>query len=175
MRCKEVFAPCSERREVHLIRFLAQNHSAMTHLPIAAAIFGAVAAIAAVFVQKREIVWVWAILSITAFVTVLPTLATGIAAAKGRTNDDGKPYIEKGLIVSNIPADQRIFRHQLLGISGAVVAAALALLGVASLRGRTPNKYAVVMLAVLLAVLWGIGGHLGGEELWGPDTFPGFH
>ncbi len=157
-----------------MLRFLAQNHSAMTHLPIAAAVLGALAALAAVFVQKKEIAWVWAVLSITAFVTVLPTLATGIAAAKGRTNDDGKPYIESGLIVSDIGANQRVFRHQLLGLSGTAVAAILAALGIAGLRGRKPNRYLVVVLALLLAVLWGIGGHLGGEELWGPDTFPGF-
>lgn len=158
-----------------MIRFLAQNHSAMTHLPIAAAILGAVAALTAVFVQRKEITWAWAVLSITAFITVFPTLATGIAAGKGRTNDDGKPYIESGLIVSNIPADERIFRHQILGLSGSAVAAILAVLGIAGLRGRRPNRYAVVILAVLLAVLWGIGGHLGGEDMWGPDTFPGFH
>jgi uncharacterized membrane protein len=155
--------------------FLAQNHSAMTHLPIASSILGAIAAVALLFVSRKEIVWSWAVLTIAALVTAFPTLVTGIAAAKGRLNEDGKPYIERGVLVSNIPADTRIRRHQILGITGTAVAALLTILAVARLRGRNPNKYLVAVLAVLLAVLWGIGGHLGGEELWGSDTFPAFH
>jgi hypothetical protein len=160
---------------VQVTLFLAQNHSAMTHLPIATAILGAVAAIAALYVHKNEITWTWAVLSIAAFVTALPAAVTGIAAAKGRFNDEGKPYIQSGLIVAHIPANTRIFRHQILGASGSAVAAILAILGLRRLRGQNPNRYLVVLLAVLLAILWGIGGHLGGRELWGPDTFPGFH
>ena len=158
-----------------MIQLLAQNHSAMTHLPIASAILCAIAAVVGLFIYKRELTWAWAILSIVAFVTVLPTMFTGIAAAKGRLNEDGKPYIQSGILVADLPANTRIFRHQLLGISGAVVAAMLAFLGIGQLRGRTPNKFLVVLLALLLALLWGIGGHLGGMELWGEDTFPGFH
>jgi len=155
--------------------FLAQNHSAMTHLPIASAILLAGAALAALFSAKKEIAWWCAILSVVAFLTAIPTAATGIAAAKGRFNDDGKPYLQNGIVVSNIPANTRIFRHQLLGISGIAVAALLAILSIARVRGRTPNRYVIALLAVLLAVLWGIGGHLGGKELWGPGTFPAFH
>jgi hypothetical protein len=155
--------------------FLAQNHSAMTHLPIAAAILGAAAALALLFVYKHEIAFFWAVLSITAFVTVIPTMVTGIAAAKGRHNDSGKPYIQRGFIVDNLPANARIHTHQILGISGSVVAALLVLLGISRLRGGNPNKYLVFALALLLAVLWGIGGHLGGKELWGADTFPALH
>jgi uncharacterized membrane protein len=155
--------------------FLAQNHSPMTHLPIATAILGAIAALAALITHRKEATLIWALLAVTSFVTVLPTVLTGIFAAKGRFNDDGKPYIQSGIIVSNVPANARIFRHQALGLSGTAVAAILAALGVIRLRGRVPNQYLVVLLAVILAILWGLGGHLGGEELWGPDTFPGFH
>ncbi|MBZ5497272.1 MAG: hypothetical protein LAP85_12790 [Acidobacteriia bacterium] len=158
-----------------MLLFLAQNHSAMTHLPIAAAILAAIAAFVALFVFRREIVWAWAALSITAFLTVLPTVVTGIAAAKGRLNEEGKPYIQNGFIVDHIPANTRIWFHQMLGISGFVVAVILAILALARLRGRDPNKYVIALLAVLLALLWGLGGHLGGKELWGADTFPGFH
>ena len=166
------FAP---PKEVQVLTFLAQNHSAMTHLPIAAAILGALAALMALVVRRNEITWAWAVLSIVAFVAALPTAVTGIAAAKGRLNDDGKPYIESGFLVTPIRSNTRIFRHQMLGISGSAVAALLAVLGIRRLRGHNPNRYLVVLLAMLLALLWGIGGHLGGEELWGPDTFPGFH
>ncbi len=155
--------------------FLAQNHSAMTHLPTAAAILGAVASFALLFVYRKEIAFCWAVMSLTAFVTVIPTVITGIAAAKGRFNDDEKPYIQGGFIVDNVPANTRIHLHQILGISGSVVAAVLALLGISRLRGGNPNKYLVFLLALLLAVLWGVGGHLGGKELWGADTFPAFH
>ncbi len=155
--------------------FLAQNHSPMTHLPIASAVLGALAALSALFVRKREVTLIWALLAIVSFVTVLPTVVTGIAAGKGRFNEDGKPYIQSGIIVSNIPGNTRIYRHQMLGLIGTGVAAILAALGVSRMRGRESNLYLVALLALLLAVLWGIGGHLGGEELWGPDTFPGFH
>ncbi len=155
--------------------FLAQNHSAMTHLPIASAILAAVAALMVLFVRRREISQCCAVLSILALVTVLPAAITGIAAAKGRFNDEGKPYIQSGVVVSNTPASARIFRHQVLGSAGAAVAAILALLGVSTLRGRNPNRYLIALLAVLLALLWGVGGHLGGQELWGADTFPAFH
>ncbi len=155
--------------------FLAQNHSAMTHLPTAAAILGAVAALALLFVYRKEIAFCWAVLSLAAFITVIPTMITGIAAAKGRFNDNGKPYIQGRFIVDNVPANARIHLHQILGISGSVVAAVLAFLGVGRLRGGNPNKYLVFLLALLLAILWGAGGHLGGKELWGADTFPGFH
>ena len=108
----------------------------------------------------------------------LAALAISFSAAsagKGRFNDDGKPYIQDSLLVKDIPANARIFRHQVLGLLGMALAAVLAVMGVAVLRGRIPNRYLVVVLTVLLAVLWGIGGHLGGMELWGPDTFPAFH
>jgi hypothetical protein len=155
--------------------FLARNHSAMTHLPTAAAILGAVAALSLLFVFKKEIAFCWAVLSIAAFVTVIPTMVTGIAAAKGRLNDNGRPYIESGFLVGNLPANARIHMHQILGISGGMVAAVLALMGISRLRGGNPNKYAVFALALLLAFLWGIGGHFGGKELWGANTFPAFH
>ncbi len=155
--------------------FFAQNHAAMTHLPIASAILAAVAAIAALFAARKEVALICAVLSLAALLTAFPAIVTGIAAAKGRNNDEGKPYIQSGVIVSHIPANTRIFRHQMLGISGTLVAALLAILSVARARGRNANKYLIVLLAVLLAVLWGIGGHLGGEDLWGPDTFPAFH
>ena len=155
--------------------FLAQNHSAMTHLPIASSILAAVAAVAGLFVARKEVVFLWACLSIAAFVTVLPTVVTGIAAARGRTNDEGQAYIEGGLLVKDVPANTRIFRHELLGLSGASLAAILAAVAVARLRGRNVNRSLIALLSVVLAVLWGIGGHLGGEELWGPETFPAFH
>ena len=152
--------------------FLAQNHSALTHLPIAAAILAAFSAVAALFTPRKEIMLMWAFLSIAAFVTVLPTVATGVVAAKGRFNDNGKPYIESGVFVSNNPANTRIFQHEVLGSAGTALGAILAFLGLAFLRGRRPNMYLIALLAVALAVLWGLGGHLGGKEMWGPDTFP---
>jgi hypothetical protein len=154
--------------------FLAQNHAAMTHLPIASAIMLAVAALVGLIWVRKEIALLCSVLSVTALLTVVPTMVTGIAAAKGRFNDDGKPYIQNGIIVGSAPADARIFRHQMLGIGGTLDALALTILAVARVRGRNTNKYLIALLAVLLAVLWGIGGHLGGEDLWGPDTFPGF-
>lgn len=155
--------------------FLAQNHSAMTHLPIASSILAAVAAVAGLFVARKEVAFLWACLSIAAFVTVAPTVITGIAAAKGRTNDEGQPYIKSGLLVEPTPANTRIFRHQVLGLAGTVLSAVLAAAAIARLRGRHFNKYLIALVTVLLAVLWGIGGHLGGKELWAPDTFPAFH
>jgi hypothetical protein len=155
--------------------FLAQNHSAMTHLPIAAAILAAISALAALFVSRREVALFWATLSITAFLTVLPTLVTGILAAEGRFNADGKPYLEGGVLVSRIPANDRVWQHELFGGGGTAIAAILAISGIALLRGRKPNKYFIATLALALAILWGIGGHLGGKELWSPDTFPAFN
>lgn len=155
--------------------FLAQNHSAMTHLPTASAILGAFAALAALFVLRREIAWSWALLSLTAFLTAFPTIATGIAAAKGRFNGEGKPYLQSGVIIPDAPQNARVRKHQLLAGAGMALAAVQAVLALTFLRGRKPNRYLVALLAVLVAVLWGIGGHLGGQELWGPDTFPAFH
>ena len=163
-----------DKEETPVLQFLAQNHSAMTHLPTASAVLAAAAAIALLFVSRKELSWFCAVLCITAFVTVLPTLVTGIAAAKGRFNEEGKPFIQGGFIAENIPANAQIRRHQILGISGTVVAAFLAWFGVASLRGRSPNRYLLVLLTVLLAILWAVGGHIGGQELWGPATFPAF-
>ena len=152
--------------------FLAQNHSAMTHLPIACSILLAVCAAAAVFTTKREVAMAWAWLSILAFISALPTVTTGMFAARGRFNTEGKPYIESGFFVTNVPASARVWRHQLLGVTGFAVSLILSGLGVAKLRGRNANKYLVLALAVTLALLWGIGGHLGGMEMWGPETFP---
>ena len=154
--------------------FLAQNHSAMTHLPIAASIMAAFAALIGLYVNRRELFRIWAILSLTAFITVLPTIITGIAAAKGRFNEEGQPYIQKGLFVDWAPGNSRIFQHQALGIGGTILSGILAVIAVARLRGREPNRFLVALLTVLLAILWGIGGHLGGAELWSPDTFPAF-
>lgn len=154
--------------------FFAQNHSAMTHLPVAAAVMVAACAIAALFTSRREIARAWAILSIVAFVTALPAVVTGVEAAKGRFNGEGKPYIQGTFLVGRTPASERVWRHQVLGVSGSAMAALLAVLGVAVLRGRSPNKYLITLLAVALAVSWAIGAHTGGEELWGPDTFPAF-
>jgi|WetSurMetagenome_2_1015567.scaffolds.fasta_scaffold12177_1 uncharacterized membrane protein len=157
-----------------MMSLLAQYHSAFTHLPIAAAILAAVCAITCLFTAKREVATSWALLSIIAFATATPLLVTGMAAAKGRFNSEGKPYIEQGILVSNTPADARLFLHQSLGIAGFLLSSALALLGIARLRGRVPNRLMIVLLALAIALCWGIGGHLGGEELWGPDTFPGY-
>lgn len=155
--------------------FLAQNHSAMTHLPIAAAILAAISAVTALFISRKEVILLWAVLSITAFFTVLPTLATGVFAAEGRFNADGKPYIQSGVLVSNIPANARVWLHELLGGSGAAIAFVLAVSAAGFLlRGRVPNKYVAAVLTLALAIIWGIVGHLGGKELWSPDTFPRF-
>jgi hypothetical protein len=154
--------------------FIAQNHSAMTHLPVAAAIMVAACALAAIFTSRREVTLAWAVLSITAFVTVLPTIVTGVAAGQGRFNADGKAYIQSGLLVPRTPSNERIWRHQVLGASGTAIAALLAVLGIALLRGRNPNKYMVAVLAIALVLVWAIGSHIGGEELWGGDTFPVF-
>ncbi len=154
--------------------FLAQNHAAMTHLPIAASIMAALAGVAGLFVNRREFYRFWAMLTLAAFLTVLPTLATGIAAAKGRYNEEGQPYIQKGLLVSQTPANSRIFNHQIFGTGGAIVAAFLAFKALAQLRGREPNRILIAVLTVILAVLWAAGGHLGGKELWEAYTFPVF-
>ena len=148
--------------------FLAQNHAPMTHLPIATSILAALAAVAALFINKRELQLAWAVLSIVAIVSVVPTLVTGVEAGRGRN------FIEHGIFVSEKPDDAKIALHQRLGISGACIALVFAALGIAYLRGKHPNKYLVAVLAVSLAIVWNLGGHIGGEESWGPDTFPAF-
>ena len=154
--------------------FFAQNHSAMTHLPLAAGVMVAACAIAALFTSRREFAQAWAVMAIVAFVMALPAVVTGVEAAEGRFNGDGKPYIQHGYIVSRTPASERVWRHQMLGGGGSAVAGILAVLGVSVLRGKSPNKYLVALLALVLATLWAIGAHIGGAELWGPDTFPAF-
>ncbi len=154
--------------------FFAQNHSAMTHLPVATAMLAVACAIFASFGARRELARAWAVLSILALAASLPAVASGVAAAKGRFNGEGKPYIQSGVMVTDNPANERIRRHEVLGACGTGIAAVLALLGVGVMRGRNPNKYLVVLLAVTLMLLWAFGAHLGGEELWGPDTFPAF-
>jgi hypothetical protein len=162
-------------REVNVMElFFAQNHSAMTHLPIAASILAAVAAVTGLFVKKREVFLVWAILSLAALATVPPALITGVAAARGRFNEEGKPYIQSGLIVDQTAANDRIFKHQAVGAAGTILAGFLAVAAIAQLRGRKLNRLAIALFAILLAILWGVGGHLGGEELWSPETFPAF-
>jgi len=146
----------------------------MVHLPIAASVLAAVAAMVGLLINKKEVYLVWAVLSLAALATVPPALITGIAAAKGRLNEEGKPYIQSGLVVDRTPANSRIFTHQAIGAGGTLLACLLAAAAIARLRGRNVNRFLLACLAVLLAVLWGIGGHLGGEELWGPDTFPAF-
>ena len=153
--------------------FLAQNHAAMTHLPIAASILAALAALLGLYFLRKEALLVWAVLSLAAFITAFPAIVTGIAAAKGRFNDDGKPYLRKSeWIVERTPANGRLFNHQIMGIGGTAISGILALAALVRLRGRELNRFLIALLAVLLAVLWGIGGHLGGKELWSPDTFP---
>jgi hypothetical protein len=152
--------------------FLAQNHSAMTHLPIAASILTAAAAIVALIVPRKEVTLFWAVLSMVALLSAFPTIVTGIAAGKGRTNDSGRPYIERGVFVDHSPENTRVYRHQMLAISGTVIAAVLSAIAITALRGRKPNPYLVTVLSLLMILVWGIGGHLGGKELWGPDTFP---
>ena len=121
--------------------FLAQNHSAMTHVPIAASILAALAALAGLFILKKEVYLIWAILSFTAFITVFPAIITGMAAAKGRFNEEGKPYLQEGLIVEQIPANSRIFRHQVLGIGGTILSGILAVAAAVRLRGRELNGF----------------------------------
>ena len=153
--------------------FFAQNHSAMTHLPIAAAILLAAVAMSSLFTSKREIVLACALLTLIAFATSIPTIITGVAAAKGRMNEEGKPYLASGVLVPDTSSNIRVFRHETLGVIGFGLSVILAILGISGLRGRWPNKYLLCVLALALALCWGIGGHLGGKELWGPDTFPG--
>ena len=148
--------------------FLAQNHAPMTHLPIAAAILAAVAAVAAFKFDTKELRWSWAVLTIIAFVTVIPTVATGIAAGIGRK------FIEHGIMVADTPDNATIRIHQLLGTSGALLALFNAYLGYRYLRGKKTARSLAAILALTVAILWGIGGHLGGRELWGPDTFPAY-
>jgi len=148
--------------------FLAQNHAPMTHLPIACSILAAAAAIAGLFFTRKEVSLAWALLSIIAFVTVLPTIFTGIQAARGRM------YITEGIQVNDDPENADIKLHQQLGTAGAVVSLVFMSFGIRRLRGKSPNRYVIVVLAVAMAILWGIGGHMGGKALWGPDTFPAY-
>ena len=148
--------------------FFAQNHAPMTHLPIASAMLAAVAAVLALFIKKPQLTWAWAMLSIVAFVTVLPTILTGIQAAKGRG------FIEEGLMVAEKEGNEDIVLHQRLGIAGTAVAMVFLFVGVRQLRGKNVNRWLAAVLAVTLAILWGFGGHMGGHEMWGPDTFPRF-
>ncbi|MAT39032.1 MAG: hypothetical protein CL946_05450 [Ectothiorhodospiraceae bacterium] len=148
--------------------FLAQNHAPLTHIPIAASILAALAAIASLFYKKQELTWMWAILAIVAFVACIPTIVTGVLAAIGRF------YIEEGFIVPDTPENADIRLHQQLGSIGAIVALIGAVLGVRRLMGKMPNKILVVAVSLTLAVMWGIGGHMGGKALWAPETFPAY-
>ena len=66
-----------------------------------------------------------AALVLVAFVTVIPTITTGIFVAKGRYNEKGKPYIERGVQVAWTPENTRIARHQVIGVLGFAVALGL--------------------------------------------------
>ena len=148
--------------------FLAQNHPPMTHLPIAVSMLAALAAVLALFIKRKELVWAWSMLSIVAILSVVPTILTGVQAGKGRN------YIEHGVFVADKPDNATIQWHQRLGISGALVAAGFVVLGIRQLRGKHVNPTLAAAVATSLAIIWGVTGHLGGEESWGPDTFPGF-
>lgn len=147
---------------------LAQNHEAMSHLPIAASVLAAIAAIVLLFVVKKELRFMWAVLAIVAMATAVPAALTGIMAAKGRL------YIDEGFIVNDEPESADIKTHQTLQVSGFVVSIVLAVLGYRSLRGKESNKYFVAAVSVALALLWGIGSHVGGKALWSPETFPAY-
>ncbi len=147
--------------------FLAQNHAPMTHLPIACSILAALAAIAAFVYKKPELTWAWAVLAIIAFLTVFPAIVTGIYAAIGRM------YLEHPGLVQDIPENDPIAWHQRLGISGAILALVLAFLGIRRLRGKENNRIVVLLFSLALAIVWGIGGHLGGKTSWSADSFPG--
>jgi len=146
----------------------------MTHLPVAAAVLAALSALVGLFRPSQRMGRSWALLSIVAIVTVCPTLITGVIAAKGRFNGEGKPYIQSGVLVADLPLNERIWRHEMLGAVGTAASAILAALGISRLRGKAPNSYLVVLLAVVAAITWAVGAHLGGSELWGADTFPAF-
>jgi len=149
--------------------FFAQNHAPLTHLPIATSILAAGAAIAGLFSLRKELSWAWSFLTIIAFVTVIPTIMTGIQAGRGRQ------FIEKDhYLVSDAPDNSGIKLHQQLGLTGAIIALVSATLGFLHLRGKKINKYFSAIVALTVALLWGIGGHLGGKELWSPETFPAF-
>jgi hypothetical protein len=148
--------------------FLAQNHPPMTHLPIAVSMLAALAAIAALFIKRKELVWAWSMLSIIAILAVIPTILTGVQAGKGRK------FIEHGVFVSDTPDNATILWHQRLGISGAFVAVGFVVLGVRQLRGKNVHPVLAAAVATSLAIIWGVTGHLGGKESWGPDTFPAF-
>ncbi|GEM_PF-4189066 len=150
--------------------FLARLHVPMTHLPIASAILAALASLAAIiFAKYREkLSWAWAVLSLVAVISVVPTIITGIEAGRGRT------YIEEGIIVADLEENANIRLHQQLGFAGFGVSLILAGLGIARLRGKNPNPYLVASIAVILVTVWLLGAHEGGAGIWAPDTFPGF-
>lgn len=148
--------------------FFAQNHAALTHLPIACALLAALAAVLALVRKSEDLPKAWAILSIIAVVTVIPTILSGIQAAKGRS------YIEQGIFVSDAPENADIKLHQQLGMAGALSGFVMAFLGWRHLRGRKANRILVAVLAISTAILWGATGHMGGKALWSPDTFPAF-
>lgn len=154
--------------------FLAQNHEPMTHLPIATSLLAAAVAIALLFVDKPHLRTAWAMLVLIASITVIPTIMTGIFVAKGRYNDKGKPYIENGVQVAWVPENTRIARHQVLGVAGFVVALGLSWAAIGQLRGKVRNKIAIAVASIALAAIWAVGSHIGGQELWGPDTFPAY-
>ncbi len=148
--------------------FLAQQHAAFTHLPIATSVLAALAALIAFVRPRDDLRRAWAILSLIALITVIPTILSGIQAARGRQ------YITQGVFVDTDPEHADIRLHQQLGIAGTVVALVLAGFGVRELRGKRSPRLLVAILAVTTALVWGFGSHMGGKALWSPDTFPAF-
>ena len=76
--------------------------------------------------------------------------------------------------IAHTPDNADIKLHQQLGISGTIVGLVFLSLGVMQLRGRQVNRWLAAVVAVTLAILWGVGGHMGGRASWGPDTFPAY-
>jgi uncharacterized membrane protein len=157
-----------------MAQFLAQFHPATTHIPIATSFLAAVAATLAVILKKDALKTSWAVLTLVALVCVLPTIVTGIYAAKGRFNDKGKPFIEHGVLVPNTPENARLVVHQRLGLTGFGLALIASVFAVRHLRRKRVHVAVMIVLAWLLSVTWAVGGHIGGRELWGPDTFPAY-
>lgn len=149
--------------------FFAQNHAPMTHLPIASAILAVVALVLARLFKRPEAEWMWAVLSITVFITIIPAAATGIHAARGREYIEADHYL-----VRDSPDLGDLRTHQQLGIAGTVLALAAAILGARHLRRKRVPKLISFVVALALATVLGIGGHLGGKELWSPATFPAY-
>lgn len=143
--------------------FLSRLHPALVHFPIATSILALVTLGLYLALKREELRWMWAFLAAVAALAALPAVATGIIAATG------KGYMSGGLFPTNdFP---RIQNHETLGLLGTALSFALAYLAYRTYQTGNLLVVPTLFLAAGLAVVWGMAGHLGGEQFWRDELF----